>query len=89
MTSGSHTASEFSRKIHSPFAAAKPALLPRANPSFFGFRIDREPVAEAASGLFSEPSVERVVDEDDFERRPGLREERGERVLKHRRRRSS
>ena len=85
MQSGSHTASEFSRKIHSPFAAAKPMLLPRANPSFFGFRTIDEParrsgVRPASSGAVSGG----VVDEDDFERRPGLREERRERVLQHR-----
>src|SRR5260370_613238 len=56
MTSGSHTASEFSKKTHSPFAASKPALLPRANPSFIanakneGFARGNNAGFEAAKG---------------------------------------
>ena len=58
MTSGSQTASEFSRKIQSPFAAAKPTLLPRANPSFLGSGRPPAGRRSAARPARREPSVE-------------------------------
>src|SRR5205807_2081849 len=44
---------------------------------------DHQPVAEAALGLFHGTVNGGVVHENDLERRPGLREQRGERILQH------
>ena len=55
---GSHTASEFRRNSQSPFAAAMPRLLPRANPSFLAFRTTRSRLPNRAFGVVHDPSVD-------------------------------